>query len=176
MHQTLTEEDRDIQRRARTLVEQDLIPYEREAEMGEGSLPPEVEERQRIRVKELGLAAINFPKNQGGQGMSTLQQVLVFEQIGRVTNGLGWVVHTPPAWIAKVATDYQLETWILPAVRSERRECYAITEEDAGSDINAIQATARRKGAPSWTAPRGDAVGYGQYSPRHAADACGAAS
>jgi alkylation response protein AidB-like acyl-CoA dehydrogenase len=43
-----------------------------------------------------------------------------------------------------VATDEQLERWVLPTIRGERRECYAITEEGAGSDVDAIQATARR--------------------------------
>ena len=33
-----------------------------------------------------------------------------------------------------------------PAIRGEREECYAITEEGAGSDVDAIVATARRDG------------------------------
>jgi Acyl-CoA dehydrogenase, middle domain len=40
----------------------------------------------------------------------------------------------------------QLERWVLPTIRGERRECYAITEEGAGSDVDAIQATAHRDG------------------------------
>jgi alkylation response protein AidB-like acyl-CoA dehydrogenase len=46
-----------------------------------------------------------------------------------------------------VATDHQLETWVKPSIRGERMECYAITEEGAGSDVGAIAATARRDGA-----------------------------
>ena len=33
-----------------------------------------------------------------------------------------------------------------PTVRGEREECYAITEESAGSDVDGIVATARRDG------------------------------
>ncbi|HEY6100083.1 MAG TPA: acyl-CoA dehydrogenase family protein, partial [Anaeromyxobacter sp.] len=62
------------------------------------------------------------------------------------TNALGWCVHTPPAWAPAVVTPFQLETWIAPTVRGERTECYAITEEGAGSDVDAIAATARRDG------------------------------
>jgi alkylation response protein AidB-like acyl-CoA dehydrogenase len=40
----------------------------------------------------------------------------------------------------------QLERWILPSIRGEAHECYAITEAGAGSDVDAIQATARREG------------------------------
>jgi acyl-CoA dehydrogenase len=34
----------------------------------------------------------------------------------------------------------------VPTIRGERQECYAITEEGAGSDVDAIEATARREG------------------------------
>jgi acyl-CoA dehydrogenase len=40
----------------------------------------------------------------------------------------------------------QIERWLEPAIRGERRECYAITEAGAGSDVDAITATARRDG------------------------------
>jgi len=87
-----------------------------------------------------------MPKELGGAGYTTFQQVLVQEQVGRVTNGLAWVMHTPPAWWVPVATDYQKRQWLVPAVRGERHECYAITEEGAGSDVDAIIATAQRDG------------------------------
>jgi acyl-CoA dehydrogenase len=142
----LTEEDRAVQDRARGLVDQDLIPYEVEAEMNDGRLPDEVVEQQRARVRELGLQAMNMPKELGGAGLTTLQQTLVSEQIGRVTNALGWVLTTPAGWLPAVATEHQLETWVKPTIRGERHECYAITEEGAGSDTDAIEATAMRDG------------------------------
>jgi alkylation response protein AidB-like acyl-CoA dehydrogenase len=70
----------------------------------------------------------------------------VSEQIGRVTNALAWVVATPAAWVAEVATQHQLDTWVLPTIRGEMHECYAITEENAGSDVDAIEATATPDG------------------------------
>ncbi len=141
----MTDEDRAVQEKARRFVDEELIPHEVEAEMNRGELPPEVLKRQERRVRELGLGAVNMPKELGGGGLSMFQQVLVSEQIGRATNGLGWVVHTPAAWLPKVATGYQLETWVKPTIRGERHECYAITEEGAGSDVDAIRATARRE-------------------------------
>jgi alkylation response protein AidB-like acyl-CoA dehydrogenase len=56
------------------------------------------------------------------------------------------MISTPPQWWPAVATDYQLERWLLPTVRGEMAECYAITEEGAGSDVDAIVSTARRDG------------------------------
>jgi acyl-CoA dehydrogenase len=141
----MSERDREIQAAARTLADE-LIPFEVEAEMSGGRLPDEVKERHRARVDELGLRSINMPRELGGAGLTMFQQVLVQEQIGRVTNALGWVVATPAGWLPEVATDHQLETWVKPTIRGERHECYAITEERAGSDTDAIEATARRDG------------------------------
>ncbi len=141
----LSEEDLAIRARARTLADE-LMPFEVEAEMAGGRLPPEIEERHRARAGELGLTAISAPKELGGRGFTVLQQVLAQEQIGRVTNALGWVVTTPATWLPKVATDHQMETWVLPTIRGERHECYAITEEGAGSDVDAIEARARHDG------------------------------
>ena len=138
--------DREVQERARDFVDTELIPFEVEAEMNEGELPPEVKDRHRSRAREIGLAAMNMPVELGGGGLSVFQQVLVSEQIGRVTNALGWVVETPAGWLPKVASDHQLKTWVVPTIKGERTECYAISEESAGSDVDAIEATARRDG------------------------------
>jgi acyl-CoA dehydrogenase len=141
----LSDEDLEIQTRAATLADE-LIPSEVEAELNNGELPKEVEAAHAARARELGLCATNMPTELGGMGYTTLQQVLVQEQGGRVTNALAWVASTPPSWMPAVATPFQLEKFVIPAIRGEREECYAITEEGAGSDVDAIVATARRDG------------------------------
>ncbi len=141
----LSAEDLDIQARARAFADE-LIPLEAGAEMAGGELPPDVAAGHAKRARELGLHATNMPAELGGGGCSTLQQVLVQEQMGRVTNALGWVAATPPSWLPGVATPYQTERFVRPAIAGEREECYAITEEGAGSDVAALQATARRDG------------------------------
>jgi alkylation response protein AidB-like acyl-CoA dehydrogenase len=141
----LTESDLDIQQRAAALADE-LIPFEVTAELNGGELPGGVAEKHAARARELGLCATNMPVELGGGGCSTLQQVLVQEQVGRVTNALAWVVSTPPSWLPSVATADQLDRYVRPTVRGERDECYAITEEGAGSDVAAIEATARRDG------------------------------
>jgi alkylation response protein AidB-like acyl-CoA dehydrogenase len=141
----LTEDDLDIQKRARTFADE-VIPYEEQAELASGELPAELAAAHATRARELGICATNMPKELGGGGCTTLQQVLVQEQVGRVTNALAWAVSTPPSWLPAVATPDQIDRYVLPAVRGEREECYAITEEDAGSDVAAIEATARRDG------------------------------
>jgi alkylation response protein AidB-like acyl-CoA dehydrogenase len=98
----------------------------------------------KARAKTSGLLATNMPKSLGGGGYSMFQQVLVQEQVGRATNGLAWMVSTPPQWWPEVATEFQTQRWIVPTIDGEAAECYAITEEYAGSDVDAITSTARR--------------------------------
>ncbi len=141
----LTAEDRELQDRARRFVD-DLFPYEEEAEANGGHLPADVAAAMRTRAKEEGLLATNIPRDLGGGGCSMLQQVLVQEQVGRATNALAWMLSTPPQWWVPVATELQKERWLRPTVAGEAGECYAITEEHAGSDVSAIAATARREG------------------------------
>jgi alkylation response protein AidB-like acyl-CoA dehydrogenase len=141
----LTPGERALQDRARDFVDE-LIPYEVEAEMNRGELPPEVAKAHHERARSLGFLSINMPEKLGGPGYGMLEQVLIQEQSGRVTNALGWVVSTGPSWIADVVTDYQTERWIRPTVDGDIHECYAITEEGAGSDVDGILATARADG------------------------------
>jgi alkylation response protein AidB-like acyl-CoA dehydrogenase len=142
----MSDEEREIQARARELMDTEFIPFEVEAEMNGGELPEDVIERQEKAVREAGFTGINQPKELGGAGYTTFQQVLVQEQVGRVTNGLAWIVDTPAGWFPQVATPDQIERYVKPTIRGERQECYAITEEHAGSDVGAIRATARRDG------------------------------
>jgi acyl-CoA dehydrogenase len=142
----LSADDVALQQRARAFADE-LIPFEVHAELNAGILPDGVAAEHHRRALELGLYATNMPVDVGGRGCTSLQQVLVQEQAGRVTNALGWCMATPPAWWPAVANDYQRRRWLLPTVRGEMQECYAITEELAGSDMSALATTARRDGS-----------------------------
>src|SRR2546427_11348204 len=96
MSYPMTEEDRDIQSRARALADE-LIPHEVEAEMNEGRLAPEVERRHEERARELGVGAINMPKELGGGGVTAFQQGLVPGQMRGAPNAPGWGVSTSAA-------------------------------------------------------------------------------
>jgi acyl-CoA dehydrogenase len=141
----LSEQDLEIQARASGFAAE-LIPFEEQAEASGGELPADLTAGHAKRARELGLTATNMPTELGGGGCTTLQQVLVQEQMGSVTNALGWVAATPPSWLPEVATADQLERYVMPAISGDREECYAITEEGAGTDVDAIEATASRDG------------------------------
>jgi alkylation response protein AidB-like acyl-CoA dehydrogenase len=141
----LTPEDLELQARARGFADE-LILHEQYAEEHDGELPDDVQRRLEARAVELGLTATNIPVEHGGRGCSTIQQVLVQEQGGRVTNALAWCLTTPPGWWPAVANDHQREHFLVPTIQGRREECYAITEEYAGSDVSDLKATAARDG------------------------------
>src|SRR5262249_58912158 len=98
----LTDSDLHIQKRAAAFADE-LIPFEITAELHGGELPEGAAEQHAARARELGLCATNMPVELGGGGCSTLQQVLVQEQAGRVTHALRRVGSTPPASLPSLA-------------------------------------------------------------------------
>ncbi|HWT96054.1 MAG TPA: acyl-CoA dehydrogenase family protein [Terriglobales bacterium] len=137
---------REMRDAARRFVEQELSPWEVHAEMHEGLIPDEIKARHQKLAREIGLNAMDIPVAEGGTGLTMLEQVAVTEEIGRVTNALGWCYSNAQKWMLKACSPYQIETWIRRLISGEGHECYAITEADAGSDVDAIKATARRDG------------------------------
>ena len=134
---------RDWQSRAFTFATEELIPWEVEAELHEGRLPPEVEKRHKKLAIELGFSAMDVPKPHGGLALRIVDQVAVWEQLGRVTNALCWCFSEAQGWMFEACTADQVSRYILPLMNGERKECYAITESGSGSDV-AIETTARR--------------------------------
>jgi len=123
-----------------------LQPHEVEAELNDGVLPPDITARNKKRAIELGFSAIDVPGSHGGLELSLEAQVAIWEQLGRVTNALSWCFSDPQSWMFDACTEEQIERYILPMMRGERKDCYAITEAGPGSDVAGLEATALRSG------------------------------
>ncbi|NIM69217.1 MAG: acyl-CoA dehydrogenase [Xanthomonadales bacterium] len=133
------------QAKARQFAERELIPHEVEAEMNGGRLPAEVGKRHREMAVELGFSAMDVPRQYGGLELRTVDQVAVWEQLGRVTNALCWCFSEPQRWMFEACREAQLEAYVLPLMQGTRKECYAITERESGSDV-VIETTAEVAG------------------------------
>jgi acyl-CoA dehydrogenase len=137
----LTSEQLELQQRARTFVETVLMPLELQAEELGGRLPDDTVEMIKREAIAARLNGGRFGPEYGGQGWSMLDWFLVNEQFGRVTNGLHW--HVPSAYNVLLAgTPEQIDRWLLPALRGEGGDAYAVTEAEAGSDPSGISSTA----------------------------------
>ena len=137
----LTPDQLELQRRAREFVENVLIPLELEAEESGGALPEATVEEIKREAVAARLNGGRFAPEYGGQGWSMFEWFLVNEQFGRVTNGLHW--HVPSAYnVLMQGTPEQIERYLLPALRGEGGDAYAVTEAEAGSDPGGIASTA----------------------------------
>ena len=143
MEFTYTAKQRELRERAGGLTAA-IIAYEEPCESGRG-LPDSSLAEIRELTLQARLNAINMPVEWGGQGLSILDQVIVQERLGQLTNAL-WDAVWRPANALRHCTPEQRERYLIPAIRGERRDCFAVTEEKAGSDPSLIQTTARRDG------------------------------
>jgi acyl-CoA dehydrogenase len=129
--------------RARTFVDEVLIPREVDAERRGGRLPEEEIAVIRREALAHGLAGGRHAVEHGGQGWTAEEWFGVEEQLGRSTNGLSW--HIPSAYnVLASGTPAQVERYLKPALRGELHDAYAVTEEGAGSDPSAIRTEATR--------------------------------
>jgi len=142
----LSKEAQNWQKKARDYADNYLQPHEVEAELNEGVLPKEITQRNKARAIELGFTTIDVPKDYGGLELSKTEQVTIWEQLGRVTNALSWCFPEAQSWMFKACSKEQIEKYILPMMRGERKDCYAITESGSGSDVANLESTAKKSG------------------------------
>ena len=139
----------DLQARAAAFVDEVLIPHEVTAELAGGPLPAEMQALIRQKSMEYGVHGGPHSPAHGGHGWSVTEWFLVEEQLGRSTNGVSWYI--PNAYnVWKHATPAQQERWLIPALRGELHDAYAVTEADAGSDPSGMTTTAVPTGDGRW--------------------------
>lgn len=134
-------------KKVRAFVDSELQPLEIEAEMNEGRISKDLRLRHEKFAIDAGITLMDTPKSLGGLALPLLTQVAIVEQFGRVTSALGWCYGEVQSWMFEACNADQVKRYIMPVTRGEVHLCYAITEEDAGSDPEAIKATATRQGS-----------------------------
>lgn len=134
-------------------IRDELLPFEREHGIGwEGQPGKELLKQVWGRSAELGFYGLMLPVEQGGAGFSAEQMCRVKAFVA----GSGAVLaqHVlgelsgPPrvGYLFKVATAHQIERFLRPICEARLAVCFALTEEQAGSDAAAIQTRAVREG------------------------------
>lgn len=104
------------------------------------------------RSHALGFYGMTLPRELGGMGLSVLDHALVKEAI--YATGTPLAPHVfgelsgPPrvGALARHATPWQMEQFILPVAHADKAICFALTEAGAGSDAGALQTQAVRDG------------------------------
>jgi glutaryl-CoA dehydrogenase (non-decarboxylating) len=142
---SLTEEHLMAQKMVRDFAQKEVYPtikeWDRRQEMNPDVLP---------RMGELGILGINIPVRYGGQGFDYITLGLVCEELERVDTTLRVVmsVHMGLNSMALLqwGTEEQKLKFLAPQARGEKYAAFCLTEPNAGSDVSAMQATAKRRG------------------------------
>jgi acyl-CoA dehydrogenase len=137
---------RALKNRAGEFVEKEIWPIEAKVAKAEAIDPADVA-MLRKKARAAGFSMLNMPARLGGKDLSMLGQVAIEEEAGKATNGLGFAVaDRGPRELVEIASEDQIQRYVMPVIRGEAREAWAVTEPGAGSDVNAIRATAVRDG------------------------------
>ncbi len=139
----LRPEDVAIQENAKAFAETILYPLENLCEENDG-LPSQAWGALKKEVVTWNLGAYNHAKEHGGQGYNVFQQIVAHEELGRATGCLWAGVWRPPVPL-RAGTKQQIDTYLIPSCKGERRAAYAITEPGAGSDTTAVATTAVKR-------------------------------
>src|SRR6266516_6035237 len=144
LHPLFTPEHEELRASVRSFVEAELAPHAVEWER-DGEFPNTVFER----LGDLGLLGLRYPPEYGGQGGDWGHAIVLAEELARIgSGGVGMAIAvqsemaTPP--IHRYGTEEQKRRYLVPAIRGEKIACLGITEPNAGSDVAAIETTARR--------------------------------
>lgn len=128
----------------RQFIEKELYPHERAVDRL-GHVPDDLAKQLKAKAKEVGLYSANMPESVGGAGLDVMSQMLMERELGKVNWALQKFVGRPSA-ILMACKDEQVEKYLLPTVRGDTTEVFALTEPGAGSDAMSITTRAERDG------------------------------
>jgi alkylation response protein AidB-like acyl-CoA dehydrogenase len=132
----------DIVGGIRQFVEREVIPVASQLEHDD-EYPSRIVER----MKELGLFGANVPEQYGGLGLDTATFAMIIEELAR-----GWMSVVGPLGthsvicdiIQRFGTEEQRREFLPGLASGQRRGGLALSEADAGTDVQRLRTTATR--------------------------------
>ena len=142
----ITEEHRILREQVERFVEEEIVPHADQWE-DDGLVPRETLKK----MGEIGFFGVRVPEKYGGSGMDTVASVVVAETLARSTYGgvtITAAVHTDMAspHLLNAGSEEQCRHYLPGIVSGDTITSIAVTEPDAGSDVQGIRTSARRDG------------------------------
>lgn len=143
MNFDLSEEQRIFQKAIRDFAEKEIAPLVERAEEEE-RLPLELFPR----MGKLGYLGVRYPEVYGGAGADKISECIWAEELFRICRGIATSLfahsHLGTFPIFAFGTEEQKARFLIPALRGEKIAAFALTEPNAGSDVQAIESWARK--------------------------------
>jgi acyl-CoA dehydrogenase len=125
-------------------VEKELYPHEAIVEELRG-IPDEIATDVKRKAKEAGFLSMNMPAELGGGGLDYQTLALAERELGKPSTALSLLIKRPSK-ILLACKGEQVDRYLMPVIRGDRAECFALTEPGGGSDARAIMTRAERSG------------------------------
>ena len=142
--QHLTDEQRLIVKTIQQFVDREVIPVASRMEHRD-----EYPDALVDQMKELGLFGLNVPEQYGGSDANYTTFAMVFEELARGWLGLSGILGTHLVLcdvLIRFGTDEQKRAFLPELAAGRRRGGIALSEPNAGTDLQSITTTATRSG------------------------------
>ena len=143
---SLTEEQKSIRKTMRDFTETEIVPVARELDEKE-EFPLEILKK----LYDMGIANLAVPEKYGGSGVDSLTYVIILEELARGCAGVATSATANSNSLALYplilgGSEELKEKYLIPTCENWKVAAFCLTEPNAGSDIGAIGATAKRDG------------------------------
>ena len=136
----LSEEQKLLIKTTRSFVNKELIQHEELLEET-NNLPKELYNEIKKKSRKIGLYACNMPIEHGGGGLNAFDLTLVEKELGHTSLALAEIVWRPQNILMACQGDLVNE-YLKPTTTGERKDCIAMTEPEAGSDLRGMKTNA----------------------------------
>src|SRR5438034_9297585 len=127
----------------RDFARRSISPVAREMELA-GRYPDEIVEE----MKAMGLFGMLVPEEHGGIAIDAVSYSIVFEEISKAWMGIAGILGShslATLMLSKFGEPEQRSRWLPDLATGKRRSGIALTEPQAGSDLQGITTVARRE-------------------------------
>ena len=141
----LNDQQKMIQKMVREFAEKEIAPVAEEHDK-EAKFPREILNK----MAKLGLLGIVIPTEYGGAGLDIISYAIIVEEISKKCASTGVITSVHNSLVSypimKYGTDEQKNKYLPTLAKGEEIGAFAGTEPNAGSDLGAMQTTAKLKG------------------------------
>ena len=144
MEFNLSEEQNLLINTTKSFVKAELLQHEELLEKT-NNLPKELYDEIKKKSIESGLYACNMPVEHGGGGLNAFDLTLVEKHLGFASLALAEIAWRPQN-ILMACEGELIDQYLKPAITGERKDCIAMTEPEAGSDLRGMKTNAKKDG------------------------------
>ncbi|MEC9431655.1 MAG: acyl-CoA dehydrogenase family protein [Pseudomonadota bacterium] len=144
MAATFSDDDRMILEAVEKWLERDVRPHVLKLEHAD-EWPAEMV----AQMAELGLFGATIPEEYGGLGLSATTYAMIVEKIAETWMSLSGIFNSHlimASCVTRMGTEEQKREWLPRFATGELRGGLALTEPDAGTDLQGIRTRARKDG------------------------------